>query len=232
MRVAAAALLLAAPTVLAFFSGGFFDAPRLVAGIAAWLLFAAIAITDRRPLPQSTPGRLALRGLVGLACWTTASIAWAPVADAATADAERAWLYAGAFACAAVLLREPRLARAVEPALALGAALGDRLRARHAVAARRVPDRALRERRRPARAAAHVLERSRCAGCGGSGALTAARVGPEPASVDAGRRSLRSARQWCWRCSSPSRAGRSPRLWWAWCCSSCSLATAAPCRPW
>ena len=121
MRTAAAVPLLALPTVLAFFSGGFFDGPRLVAAILVWLAFAAIAVTSRQPLPSSTPGRLALAGLVGLTCWTTASITWAPLADAATSDAERAWLYLGVFACAAALFREPRLARAVEPALAAGA---------------------------------------------------------------------------------------------------------------
>ena len=41
---AGAALLIAGPTVLAFFSGGFFDRPRIVAAILAWALVAVAAV--------------------------------------------------------------------------------------------------------------------------------------------------------------------------------------------
>ena len=44
-RAAAAALLLAGPCVLAFFSGGFFDEARLWAGLCAWALVAVGALT-------------------------------------------------------------------------------------------------------------------------------------------------------------------------------------------
>ena len=42
---AARLVLLAGPTVLAFFSGGYFDAPRAWAGLAAWLLVAVALAT-------------------------------------------------------------------------------------------------------------------------------------------------------------------------------------------
>ena len=45
--MAAAACLLAGPTVLAFFSGGFFAEPRLIAAIVAWALVLALAVTGR-----------------------------------------------------------------------------------------------------------------------------------------------------------------------------------------
>ena len=57
--VAAAACLLAGPTILAFYSGGFFIEPRLVAGIVAWVLVLALAVVGPAPLPRSLSGRLA-----------------------------------------------------------------------------------------------------------------------------------------------------------------------------
>ena len=51
--VAAAACLLAGPTILAFYSGGFFIEPRLVAGIVAWVLVLALAYRDRSFGPHS-----------------------------------------------------------------------------------------------------------------------------------------------------------------------------------
>ena len=104
--------------MLAFFSGGYFDQPRLIAGLCAWLLVAAAALTAERPLPRTLPGRLALGGLAGLAALTAASIAWAPLAGAALDDAQRVLLYAGAFAAGFAFLRADRV---VEPALAAGA---------------------------------------------------------------------------------------------------------------
>ena len=61
--MAAAACLLAGPTVLAFFSGGFFAEPRLIAAIVAWALVLALAATGESPLPRGLPGALALGGL-------------------------------------------------------------------------------------------------------------------------------------------------------------------------
>ena len=41
---AAAVVVLVGPFVLAFFSGGFFDQPRIVAAIVAWALVAVVAV--------------------------------------------------------------------------------------------------------------------------------------------------------------------------------------------
>jgi uncharacterized membrane protein YhaH (DUF805 family) len=117
VRIAACSALLAAPTVLAFFSGGYFDQPRLVAAIAGWLL-VVVAVLVGRPLPRSAPGWLALAGLALLTLLTLASIAWAPLAGAAQDDAQRAVLYLGYFLASLAFLRADRI---IEPALATGA---------------------------------------------------------------------------------------------------------------
>ena len=57
-------VLLAGPTVLAFFSGGYFAQPRLIAAIVAWALVLALAAAGPAPLPRSRAGWLALAGLV------------------------------------------------------------------------------------------------------------------------------------------------------------------------
>jgi len=117
VRRVAAAIALAGPTALAFFSGGFFDEPRLWAGIAACALLLVAALTSplpRSPWPWVAPGALAL-----LAGWVWLSAGWAPLEGAALADAQRVALYAVALLAATLLLGA--LPRAVEPALALGA---------------------------------------------------------------------------------------------------------------
>lgn len=130
---AGAAVLLAGPTVIAFFSGGYFDADRLLATLIAWLLVGIAMLIVARPLPVERGGVLAVVGLVALACWTAASFAWAPVAGTAQADLERILLYTGVLIAAAALLRDSGLARWIEPALAAGAlivivyGLGERL---------------------------------------------------------------------------------------------------------
>ena len=111
-------LLLAAPAVLAFVSGGFFARPQLVAGVLAWLAVAGVLLLAPRPLPRTPRGLAALAGLAGLAGWSAASIAWAPQADPALADSERIALYVAVLVCALALLR--RDLRAVEPVLAAG----------------------------------------------------------------------------------------------------------------
>jgi len=117
VRRVAAAIALAGPTALAFFSGGFFDEPRLWAGIAACGLLVVAALTSplpRSPWPWVAPGALAL-----LAGWVWLSAGWAPLEGAALADAQRVALHAVALLAATLLLGA--LPRAVEPALALGA---------------------------------------------------------------------------------------------------------------
>jgi hypothetical protein len=120
---AAAAGVLLAPTVLAFFSGGYFARPRLIAAIVIWALVLALALAGPAPLPRSTPGRLALGGLVGLAAWSGLSILWAPQAGPAVQSVQRLVLYVGVLIAAIGALRDPRLQRVVEPALAAGAAI-------------------------------------------------------------------------------------------------------------
>jgi hypothetical protein len=120
---AAAALLLAAPTILAFFSGGYFTEPRLIAAIAGWTLVLALTLLVRAPLLRSTPGRVALAGLVFLTAWSALSLTWAPLHGAALENVQLLVLYTGALMLASELLREPRLLRAAEPALAAGATI-------------------------------------------------------------------------------------------------------------
>lgn len=119
----AGACLLTAPAVLAFFSGGYFARPRLIAGIVIWLLVLGLAVAGPSPLPRSTPGRLALAGLGALAGWSALSILWAPQAGPAVQNVQRLVLYVGVLLVAVSTLRETRLQRAVEPALAAGASI-------------------------------------------------------------------------------------------------------------
>ena len=118
-RTGAAVALLALPTVLAFFSGGFFDEARLWAGLAACVLLAVAAVSS--PLPRRHATWLALAAVAALAAWTYASAGWAPLAGPAIADAQRVALYAVALAAATLSLGAvPRL---VEPILAAGCAV-------------------------------------------------------------------------------------------------------------
>lgn len=121
LRTLALAALLAGPAVLAFFSGGYFDEPRLVAAIAACALLAATALLAPAVVPRRTPGRLALGGLAALTLLVGLSITWAPLASAAQADLQRLLLYLAAFAAGAALLRGPGGLRLVEPAVFAGA---------------------------------------------------------------------------------------------------------------
>jgi hypothetical protein len=116
----AAAVLLVGPTVLAFFSGGYFDGPRFVGTLTAWVLVLVVAVAGPRPLPDSTAGRLGLAGLALIAAWTGISISWAPLSEPATDSLVRLLLYLGALVAAVGLLRDRVALRAVEPALALG----------------------------------------------------------------------------------------------------------------
>jgi len=117
----AAAVLLVGPTVLAFFSGGYFDGPRFVATITAWLIVLGVAVAAPHPLPDSAAGRLAIAGLALIAVWTGLSISWAPLSEPATDSTVRLLLYLGALLAAAGVFRDRLALRAVEPALALGA---------------------------------------------------------------------------------------------------------------
>jgi hypothetical protein len=118
---AARLVLLAGPTALAFFAGGYFDAPRAWAGLVAWALVAVAMLVIRRPLPRARAAQLALIGLALLAVWTLISFTWAPIAGSAYHAGQRVVLYAGVLLAATVLLRTRAAGRAVEPALAAGA---------------------------------------------------------------------------------------------------------------
>jgi len=117
---AAAACLLIAPTVLAFFSGGYFAEPRLIAALVTWALVLALAIVGPAPLPRTLPGALAVGGLAALTIWTAISIAWAPLGGPAGDSVQRLVLYLGALLLAIGALRDPRMQRAAEPVLAAG----------------------------------------------------------------------------------------------------------------
>ena len=119
----AAACLLALPTVLAFFSGGYFAEPQLIAGIAVWTLVLALAIAGPGAAAAADPGLVALGGLALMTAWTAASLAWAPVAGPALEDTERLLLYLGALLLALGALQNRAALRAVEPALAAGATI-------------------------------------------------------------------------------------------------------------
>jgi O-antigen ligase len=116
----AAALLLGGPTVLAFFSGGYFAEPRLVAAIVAWTLVLALAVAGVVPLPRSRAGQVALAGLVLLTACSALSVSWAPLKGPAIQSVQRLVLYTGALLFAVGVLRIQRPLRAVEPALAAG----------------------------------------------------------------------------------------------------------------
>jgi O-Antigen ligase len=120
-RALCAGVLLAGPTAIAFFSGGFFDEPREVVGMGAWALVLAAAVVSPRPFPRRWPGRLAVGALAALAGWIALSFDWAPLAGAVQDDLQRVALYLGALIAAAALIGPRPEARWVEPALAFGA---------------------------------------------------------------------------------------------------------------
>src|SRR4051794_18436819 len=117
--LALAALL--APTVLAFFKGGYFEGPRDAALIAVGVLLAltALVLPARVLVPRGRHARLALAGLAGLSAWTALAASWAPLNDPAWATFERDVLYLGALVAATALLTGPAgpPPRLVRPAL-------------------------------------------------------------------------------------------------------------------
>src|SRR3954451_21956917 len=76
-------LLLAGPTVIAFFAGGYFDEPRAWAGLIAWLLVAVAVALRAGSVPRGTAAWVAMAGMALLAAWTLASMTWAPLAGSA-----------------------------------------------------------------------------------------------------------------------------------------------------
>jgi hypothetical protein len=121
--VLATAVLLAGPAVVAFFTGGYFDGARAAATAVAWTLVLLLAVAGPLPLPRSGPGWLAVGALAALAAWSAISVAWAPLVGPAVDSVQRLLLYLGVLLAATAVLRDRGLARAVEPALAAGAAI-------------------------------------------------------------------------------------------------------------
>jgi hypothetical protein len=136
VSAALAASLIAGPTVIAFFSGGYFERPRLIAGILAWAAVLAAVVLARRPLSASRAGRIAVAGLAALCIWTALSLLWTPIAGATTDDLERVLLFLAYFAACAVLFRAAWVQRWLEPALAVGALIVTA----YALSERLVPD--------------------------------------------------------------------------------------------
>jgi hypothetical protein len=117
----ARAALLAGPTVLAFFSGGYFAEGRAWAGLVAWILVAIAIVLQPSAIPRKRASRLAIGGLGLFAVWTLLSIVWAPIAGNAYHAGQIVVLYLGAVLASVLLLRPRGWQRAVEPALAAGA---------------------------------------------------------------------------------------------------------------
>lgn len=111
--------MLAGPTLLAFWSGGYFSGPRAWAGLLAWAAVALAVLAGAPVLPRWRWSWLALAGLAGLAAWTLLSMLWAPVVANAYGAGQICVLYLGVLLAATMVLRGVQ--RLVEPALAGGA---------------------------------------------------------------------------------------------------------------
>ena len=117
---AARLILLAGPTALAFFSGGYFDGPRAWAGLVAWLLVVVAALAGHTAIPRGRAAAATIGGLALMAAWSLASIAWSPIAGNAYHAGQIVMLYLGTLIAAALLLGDRRVRPLVEPALAAG----------------------------------------------------------------------------------------------------------------
>ena len=118
-----AAIVLAGPTVLAFFTGGYFAEPRAWAGCVAWAAGRrGGARRSPRPLPRGRGSAAGARRPGRLAAWSLLSIAWAPIAGDAYHAGQIVLLYLGpAGRGRRCCCGDRRARRAVEPALAAGA---------------------------------------------------------------------------------------------------------------
>ena len=122
VRRLAAVALLVLPVLVAFGRGGYFDAARLRAGIAACLLAALAAALS--PLPRGRAARVAIGGLAALTAWSALSLLWAPLAGPAVDDVERNVLYLAALLAAAMLLTMGWTEAALLAGITLTAAYG------------------------------------------------------------------------------------------------------------
>ncbi len=120
---AARLLLLAGPTVLAFFAGGYFAGPRAWAGLLVWLLVIIGTALGTGGFPRNRGAVLALGGLAAFAALSLLSMLWAPVVSDAYHAGQIAVLYLGTLCASVLLLGGDEPARLVEPALLAGAAI-------------------------------------------------------------------------------------------------------------
>jgi hypothetical protein len=120
---AVVAALLAGPTALAFFTGGYFAAARDWAGAVTWLLAAGALVLVPRALKLDRAAVIMLAGIGGLALWSLISATWAPIAGNAWGAGEIVVLYAGALLASLAVFRGRAARRAAEPVLALGVAV-------------------------------------------------------------------------------------------------------------
>ena len=116
-------VLLAGPTALAFFTGGYFPQAQAWAGAAVWVLVAVALVLAPRPLPSGRAFWIAVAGLVLLGAWSLLSVTWAPIRGNAYHAGQLVMLYAGALIASALLLAGQEIRRWVEPALAAGAVI-------------------------------------------------------------------------------------------------------------
>jgi hypothetical protein len=117
---AARLILLAGPTALAFFSGGYFDGPRTWAGLVAWLLVVVAALAGRSGIPRGRAAASTIGGLALMAGWSLLSITWSPIAGNAYHAGQVVMVYLGALVAAVLLVGDRRVWPLVEPALAAG----------------------------------------------------------------------------------------------------------------
>ena len=80
-----------------------------------WALVAVALVADRHAIPRRREAQLALGGLALFAAWTTASIAWAPIAGDAYHAGQIAFLYLGGLLASAMLLRGEPCSTASSP---------------------------------------------------------------------------------------------------------------------
>jgi hypothetical protein len=116
-------VLLAGPTVVAFFAGGYFTEAQAWAGLVAWLLVAGALALRAESIGWSGPARVAIAGMGLLAAWTLASMAWAPIVGNAYHAGQLNVLYTGVLVASFLLLASPAVRVWVEPALAVGVAI-------------------------------------------------------------------------------------------------------------
>ena len=131
---AARVALLAGPTVIAFRAGGYFEETTQVAGIAAWIVLAILAVVVDGPIvPRTLAARLALGGIAAFALWVLLSrLTWAPLEGPAGEDVQRDALYVAVLVAGALAWRGHGTGRAASRRCSRPARRRRRLRRRWA----------------------------------------------------------------------------------------------------